>query len=515
MLRNGVEGIFYNFCDQVAWEPKQTLNGVDFLLRLANRALLQISQDAPFLFTETTKSIFTIPTFRGAPNDKLITVDAWTLKRVSQTNPNTDWPVRLLDDYIHPWTGMVIKIQDTTGGPPTEHRIRSVFVHEFEAEFHECITLWESHVGNTEKIGGYTTPSEYTYTVYQREMFVPQDFKQINSIIVQTPQGPMQGQISNEREAEAQFLKDIQSGITLSWPYKFYRRGMFTLPAPSTKPRVEIIEDSVWDGEEPAGKFVYAYTICYGVTDIRYDSGGPANNISSDLRVRPLVESTLSPVSESIETTYGGPRIKITTQDIAYESGFRKIKGTAQVRNNQSGMYITIYRARLFNSDTHAGDTVPLMQDPFAFYKIGTIFEIDNKTTWVDDGSRLPDKSSPYIPSNGNQLLSVYPYPDDAYRVDLRGILRPNIYNFYQDASNYPPEVDELVLLKMLEYYYSRVALPSQSNIERAKYAEQLGMIKKEFAQLGPDSRIINRLPAPGMTGDMVRFRKLWSGNGN
>ncbi len=516
MQRNGVEGLIYNFCDQVAWEPKQSLSGGELLVRLANRALLQVSQDAPFLFTETTKTLFTIPTYHQTiEGDGVIGIDPWTLRRKLTTDDAEDWP----SFGLKQWSGMVIRLQDVAGGPPLEARIRDVFTKTIDAEEYQCMTLWESVAGTEELTPPFSGHTEYSYKVYQREMFVPDDFTSINSIIIHTPQGPQNANFLSEKTAELEYLKDIQNGITLSWPYKFYRRGMFTLPAPTIQPTVELDEGEdaiIWNGEEPAGTFVYAYTVCFGFKDTRFDLGAPPFSTSTyEANVKPLAESPLSRISKPINVTYEDEGVIFTAPDIWYEAGFRTIQGTPKVRNNHSGMYITVYRARVFNTDVKANSTPLLVGDSLAFYRIGVIDESADLTLFYDDGSTLPDKSTPYIPSNGNQLLSLYPYPDNVYRVDIRGHLRPTIYNFLQDTSAYPPEADELILLKMLEYYYTRIASANQSNIERLKYSEQLAALKKKFALLGPNSRIINRLPAPGLTGDMVRHRKLWSNNGN
>lgn len=254
------------------------------------------------------------------------------------------------------------------------------------------------------------------------------------------------------------FMGDIRGR-----PQSFARWEYFQLAAPSRAP-VAALEGSInppdWVGPEPMGTFKYRYTYVWGKKDYEILAPGGAHD--------PVWESAPSPESNSFTVSAVGACIEVSAlTNIDFQLGF----GTAAtLRRGHSGLRKRIYRSR--SAVVAGGGFETSIESPDIYFFLA---EVDGEaTTYLDDGSAIPDYHRRLPESRGYYAWSSVPHQDATYRIDLRVYRRPLALLVDSDAPPIHPDFDDmfedLVLSRLCEMDKS----PEQALVYENAYKARL-----------------------------------------
>ena len=277
-----------------------------------------------------------------------------------------------------------------------------------------------------------------------------------------------------------------------SQPNSFYRDQHFQIDAPSRVPAVTAAGGlvAVW-GPEPIGTFEYCYTYCWGHRDVeRLAPGGYAE---------PVWESAPSPVTDVVtipDTTYTA---LLTLPDIAWMTNFN-VAGT--LRQSHSGLYKRLYRRRLTTGTTPAHGSI---EAPGAFQHLA--FVDDATTTFVDDGTLIPDYYRRVPESQGYYAWTPWPHQDKRYELDLYVQRTPRALANDSDA----PRIHSAHLPMLVQAIAARFAAEDNDAAGVARHEAEYARLAREYSkQQGNPSRYTPPQPWGGFS-PRLRFLPVTS----
>ena len=446
-----------------AWNADTTKNFSSELDDVLNLALGRLASDVPAAIIPDIDYLvvnkdFTQNDFgRGVST----TTDAYVLDfGLSGTlNPTVDGT----------WDGIYdIEFQDSKG---TWHRrkCREFWQHKSNGNYlnHYLVSL-DRPIQTS--IGSFTLTN---FRLSQTEFFFTDD---VMEVVFGAIHDPQINQILPLPEAYSAYMEhDNIRGSVTGRPQYVARGRHFTLDAPAKAPTAVVDANNNWNGPEPVGSFEYCFTYCWGYRDDERQS--------SFGRARPMWESSPSPISAV--ATVSSKRVNLTLPEIDWQLNFGD---NTTLRYGHSGIYKRLYRRR---SVTGSTPSHPTIEAPNVFQMMA---DIDGtQTSYIDDGSTIPDYSVRLPESHGYYAYRNFPHQDQRYEVDWRVRRRPKKLVNDQDVPPIHPDChDALVELGL---YYLSLMDRQQSDAETHLQRYLTMHLPKIKAQYANPARIIPGLP--------------------
>jgi len=437
--------------EQLDWQPTQSADFVSLVDRLINRSYQTLCREAPYLFWEQkvrfatqadTSSVSGVTADRLAVNSS----DNLVLERAESPTGGATW----VTDGT--WDGRQIEVTDSTG-QTHRRRIREVWNDSGDAKDRISIDRPWPNVSDT----------AMTYRIFTDNYYLPEDTIELRSATLFTDTN-YRLSVATQYDMERLQLQDFKGRFTAR-PEVIYRGSPFRLDAPTLAPEVSADSNNAWQGPDPAGKFDYVYTYCWGRRDDDYDTALG--------KKFPKWESPPSPVSSTIETTYSGLGITVNLPDVDFMLNF----GTAGTKRlNRSGYYIRIYARR------YTRDGGPRIETPEVFFLVGEVS--GSAETYTHDGSDLLDYQSRLRDVHGYQSVSLYPMPDTRYEVDLRVLARPKPLVNDQDTPQIHEDGTEAIILKTLQMLHRHNGSENAALVSQEEYDRTLRNLTKRYGSI-------------------------------
>ena len=254
--------------------------------------------------------------------------------------------------------------------------------------------------------------------------------------------------------AYRQDMIDFQ-GNSQGRPYRSWRGRHFQMPTPRAAPQamIDVDDKEVWMGPEQTGKFKFCYTIVWGKRDAewQYSPGGTQDCVW---------ESAPSPVTAEISNVQTinskssvASAIWLRAENIDFMTDY-DIVGTS--RRTRSGFRIRFYAARTDYVPGTPTDNV--VETSGIYYLLAEVEPTASAagttmtTTYLWDGSQIPDFYRPLKHSTGYYAWKVYPHQDQRYELDFRVLRLPRELKDDQDTP--PIQRDSIPALLELSLYY-------------------------------------------------------------
>lgn len=312
------------------------------------------------------------------------------------------------------------------------------------------------------------TMSKMTWNLIPLYIWLPNDVTSVQSVMrYGATGGPMQLKTLTQAVAQSKVRNIYQS--TAGYPTEIRRDSAQQMNAPLYAPPVEIIDDATW-GNEPFGKFQYAFTYCSGYRSLSVMSPGGTPI--------PWQESAPSPLSDVI-TVALNKNVKVTLPNVAWEENFGD---TTTRRYGRSGIYKRIYRKRI----TVGGGSNPNIESPEVYQFLADVE--DTATAFIDDGSVVPDRSLRMPESQGYFGWSLYPTPTDYVEFDFRYTKRPRRLENDADVPEFDPMYMHALCYYAASWQAHRDADPTAAKTLQAQASEAIKRLQS--TQANPTGRV-------------------------
>jgi hypothetical protein len=130
-----------------------------------------------------------------------------------------------------------------------------------------------------------------------------------------------------------------------------------------------------------------------------------------------------------------------------------------------------------------------------------------NDGVFLDDGRYIPDYLRPLREIHGYQAIQLYPKPDARYEVDVRCVRRPEKLVDDTDAPRIHAEAVDVLIHRALMLLYEHQGQAQLAELARARYNDNLAVLKKRYASQKP-----SHIPTARR---MARARSGLTGRGN
>lgn len=473
------------------WAPEQSDNAVYKLTTLVNLAMYRVLEDFPGVFFQDEVRLIAEPDVDMETSSDTISVcnlitsggtfgaDAWafifdldtassqTLEDRRQFQGRTLW-VRRNDDDTEQWWPHVIRDVYTTGAPA-----RYVIVVD---------RPWEN-----------VTDTGLQWRITTEEYPVPPDVVEIKTIEVHQSELWYPLEIIGQEQAAYSGFTRLNLVNTGGVPRYAYRRHHKMLENPKKAPSVAVnlqpLPANAWSGAEPLGSFEYVFSYVFGHQEIFISNPTPLTHtagIQPIGRHKPWFESAASPESNAVTITDAAHSVEVSLPDIDFTIGFGADATLA--RYHHSGIRKRIYRRRL----TDVSGTLDFSDQ--VFYLLA---EVDGyTTTFIDDGTYVPDIYTRLPEIHGHQTIRPWPIPDEEYDVVMRVTRRPPPLSDDQDVPPIHADAIELLIEKALSYLYEMQGSARYMNEAEDRYQKALFVAKKRYGDLRPASRPLRRASA-------------------
>lgn len=437
--------------EQLDWQPTQSSDFVALVDRLINRSYQTLSREAPYLFWEQKVRIATqvdTASVSGVAADRLAvnSSDTYVLERAESPASGATW----VTDGT--WDGREIEATDAAG--QTHRRtIREVWNDGGDAK--DRISIDRPWPNNTD--------TAMTYRIFTDRYYLPEDTIELRSATLFTDTN-YRLSVATQYDMERLQLQDFK-GRHIARPEIIYRNAPFRLDAPTLAPVVAADSNNAWQGPDPAGKFDYVYTYCWGRRDDDFDTALG--------KKYPKWESPPSPASSTLATTFSGLAITVNLPDVDFMLNF----GTAGTKRlNRSGYYIRIYARR------YTRDGGPRIETPEVFFLVGEV--AGSAETYTHDGSELLDYQNRLRDKHGYQSITFYPMPDARYEVDLRVLARPKSLVNDQDTPLIHEDGTEALILKTLQMLHRHNGSEQAAVFSQEEYDRTLRNLTKRYGSI-------------------------------
>ena len=418
-----------------------------------NRALRDMLSEAPYVFFEEDIKLYLEPDVVPTLATDTITLAANASIPTPESDPwvfKTDLSIGTTDAIVwsndRSWDGRIIELSDGTSF--WTRTIRSVWKDVVRSQYRITINTPWPHAEHG--------AGPFTWRIYTDKYPLPSRFHRVKAM-----KATLVGRVRYASPVNFDNLNvdGQRSSAAPGAPTRYTLVSGESLPAPLGAPKVELDNDTRWDGPEPPGKFSYIVTYTLGKANIETVGEGLAyfdgayttwRNTTADASFVPIdnthnrymmprLESSPSNASEEITTPYdtqiaGSYRaINVIPPNIEYMLGFL-MKGTASgvpfARDsvNQSGIHVRVWRRRIEQDFAHYG---ALTDKITGLSNVGTPaphfllaeFRIDNTNLGLfrDTGAILPDYTQRIYTSGHQQYVRFHPQATDATEVTIRG----------------------------------------------------------------------------------------------
>jgi hypothetical protein len=257
------------------------------------------------------------------------------------------------------------------------------------------------------------------------------------------------------------YVEDFK-GQSVSTPTFLSRWGHRQIPAPNRTPTVALTNAANWStSQEPPGKFKYRATLVWGRRTAEHRAPGGSFD--------PTWESSPGPESASI-TVNPLPSNAVLLSgltNIDWQLNFNPTDVT-MLRAGHSGMRTRIYRARESVVTGGIGTNETNVEFPGVYFFLA---EIDGSlTSYIDDGTAIPDYSRRIPESHGYWEWAVTPHQNADYEMDLRVDRRPAKLQCDSDAPQVHPDFEPMLLDLVLSYVCQIDKSPADAAVYEGKF---------------------------------------------
>jgi hypothetical protein len=503
MFPMNVKGIIDNLQDSLGYAPSQSKTARETFLRIMNRVQLEIVQLAPYLFFEEEMRLLAKPGFDPESTDVLYYRGPNLFRRKAAYDPAKKWP----SDFQTRTLQIV-----TPNGIKLDARIRRTFQDTEGGVQYEFISLFDSIFQGDPAAPFNAPPSatqEYPYCVYDRNLILPKNLVKLNNVVMSRGSDLWPAKVVEKAEAEYLGYTQRTAYLASSDPYTVWRDGYNVLTPPTAPPKISL-KTGNWNQAEPGGEFEYCYTYCFGyllpeATKDPHQVAPGNQDVGLNFNYVPFLESAPSPISEKVTVAYNGVPPELELSNIYYEMGWHTYPGVS-TPDPGSQLFYRIYRRRKAVSGYASATVGPqYIGTTDHFELIATTLN----TTVVDRGS-FPNKRIRLNYNHGNELLGIFPPPNNEYLLTVRGIFVPDILIDDTDTPKIKPEAMELFLALCSAKWYERMQKQSQADKSYLRAGELLKIHAARYGMLMPDSRVIIRRPARGFLGERQETRVWW-----
>jgi hypothetical protein len=163
-----------------------------------------------------------------------------------------------------------------------------------------------------------------------------------------------------------------------------------------------------------------------------------------------------------------------------------------------SGWYLRVYRRRV-SSPSVIQDT------PDAYY---LFTELYNTNTLSDTGVINPDVHRRLRSHHEYQAMALYPRPDQAYKIEIRYVKRPEPLLDDYDTPTIPPDATDALVALAAAYLYEAQGNWGGYQAMLGTYNVELSAANNRYADLRPPAvPLRRRLARPNARG---AYRKWW-----
>jgi hypothetical protein len=444
-------------CDEVNLDLADADDDVlDEIARDMATILDTVHERCPMAFVPDTETVFVYKDYRLADFGGCLGVSATADVRVlsfgvlTGTTPKTDGT----------WDGLFhIEVQDGAG---RWHRRQC---REFWSATNDNLNF--TYYVSLDRPWPNTTDTNLVFRLYQPFLVTRADVTEV-----------LDGQVWDATHTFLQTLpegwvtytdrNDFQ-GRSKGRPENLYRAKRFQLDTPTLAPAVTSNQVAPWLGPEPPGRFTYVRTIVWGRREDELVAPGGV--------LEPTFESAPSPVSSAITVPAdGSSSVTVTLPDVDWPIHFG-VSGALSATH--SGLRQRIYRARATTSGSSGSFRLPI-EYPNVYQLLA---EVDGSArTYTDDGTVIPDPFRRLPETTGYYLWRIYPYPDQAYQIDLRVRRKPTKLVNDSDTPNIDPTMNEmLVVALMAKLYRMKGNLAEAGNCEQ-KFKDGTAAFNARFA---------------------------------
>ena len=293
------------------------------------------------------------------------------------------------------------------------------------------------------------------FRIHQPEFFLEDDVMQVLEPARVYEESRRQIWKIDTAGAYRQDMIDFQ-GNSKGRPYRMWRGRRFQMPTPRAAPQAQEWPDQIgWIGPEQTGRFKFCYTIVWGRRDAewQYSPGGTQD---------PMWESAPSPVTEQISNVLttntkstAAQAILLRAENIDFMTDF-DIAGTT--RESRSGYRIRFYVARDYYEPGGGSTPDNIVETSGIYYLLAEVepsaaaLSTAITTTYLWDGSKIPDFYRPLKHSTGYFAWKVFPHQDKRYELDFRVLRLPRKLQDDQDTA--PIQRDAVPALIELSLHY-------------------------------------------------------------
>jgi hypothetical protein len=216
--------------------------------------------------------------------------------------------------------------------------------------------------------------------------------------------------------------------------------------------------------------------------------------------MEPLWESAPSPPSAAITTTLApGFAASVEFPDIEFLQGFgAQSGGLGLARDGMSGWYLRVYRRRVASGSV-------IQDSPDAYY---LFTELALVNTLADTGVINPDVHRRLKSQHGYQAMQLYPRPDQAYKLEVRYVKRPEPLLDEYDVPTIAPDATNALVDLTAAYLYEAQGNWTGYKAALASYNAELAAINNRYADLRPPAVPIRRRLGRPVT--MGRYRRFY-----
>jgi hypothetical protein len=493
---------------QLDWAPSQSNTAKNRVDEFIQRAYLQMSQDAPYLFFEETTRLPVLPDIEPGGTTDLVRIaptaaaesnaaDAWTFRTELDTSVTTGRTAWATD---RSWDGRLVMLKQAGTTNWHHRRIRSVWDATSEGITYTFFTIDVPWLNRTD--------TGVDWRVVNNEYVFPNRMLELRniSLLENSTQYPYPLEFVSQQQAEYSLMPNNTTLTPAGAPRYVYRRSHQQIPGPTLAPTITAA--STWQGPQPEGEFEYCYTYVWGIHEPAYAHANPDTSDAtggSSQRHRPYWESAPSPVSDLVNVPAGGSRVQLGFPHVNAQLGFED-GGTW--RAGQSGLNIRIYRRRVSNAalvSGYAGSFTTDVESPNTFYLLGevtTTFGATVNPTFTDDGGEVPDMGVPLVPVHGYMSFRLHPRPSERMVLSLRAIMRPVPLTDDSDVPTVHADGIDCIITRTLAYMYEAQGNTSSADRSLNQYERALMQLNKRYGTLKPSSRPIRR--------SVARVRKRW-----
>jgi len=472
------KGIRDHAWGQADWKPSNAKSAERLTNGFINRAQSEVAKDVPFLFPE---ALILTPVYKDI--DPKVTTDTfettpdpWVLK---MTVPAADPTATPWEEDVD-WDGRPVQLKGPEDAQWRLRTIREAWVQNDSGTDFRYVSLTRPFPNTT---GGTITGIQWK--IFAHVLRLPSDVVKVKTCHMQRDgiSYPLAFQFQGTAEAFA----SIRPGQLLPTgpPRKLFRRPPAHLDAPAFTPNVTANGQGVWVGERPSGRFEYCFTYVWGRGEPWDTTGGPTRNSETAInatRQVPWIESPPSGITDEVDIKTGTVTLSLPNYDRMV--GFND---PTTIRYNRSGIRKRIYVRRL--------------SDPSGTFEVRETFyllaEVEGDvTTFVDNGSILPDIGAPLHDNHIFQHLELYPPPDQRYDMLMRVTLAPPRLETDEAAPRIPGVAMEALIARVMMYLYESMGNAAMKSNATSDYALALQNIRKNYGQGKPSNVPRQRMPA-------------------